>query len=979
VFSSSQQNQSALAYKRNIQVFCYIYKTSDLFFINMHHYFFILFLLLFLQSCTSLEGVVSEVVDPDKKYHIKEDSTVYFRTNTKYDHNSNGVPDFADFESTDEFTAIVFKLPADKRPEKVAVRFVYESSDPAQIVKVVEGDEVRYIPQGGLIRHWTVDGIQDRIPKEISQGGHFIESGKAYPLNALQTNNENEYIYYMEVIDNRDTSVSSVELLDIEEPADIRKLNSPNGEKVPSHEGTIKQRQQWPEFKSNQYYLNRQFYNFVTAGDYKGVEAALINGANPNYKIEGAPAINIAITMNRLDIVKLLLKHQANININGKYSNILNSSLSPLSTALQEKNKQIVEYLLSQNELLFRDYDTGNYAALLLAIKQGDLKLVKTLVNMGYNLDSGRPREGRNESILHYTIKNKEYEIAEYLLSKGLSANKYNPLLFASYYKDSRFAEVLLNYGADVNFVSKSGETALSVAVNQRNSDVAKLLLMHGAQPNFLTKNNTSFLDAAVRYNKYKMVKYLLASGADPNSERKYSNRTPLFYAISGRHSKKDIRILEELILYGADVSHADNRGETPLKIAEKNDHVSFNLMLKSVIDDELNIENTPRILEMVCKTRQVERVLEILQFLTQNNVQIDRDILGLNLIHLLNSHYTVNSKVDFIAAITMFIDMGVSPYKKYGSDKYVIESVIQTNIYSLVISLDTKKQYQSQYEEIKSIEANNELYAAIKDNNYDKFKDILDDGLAANNEYLIRRSYGTERGFLLFLAAINSDSRYLKLLLLHGGDPFLTDTRRKQDLLAYTQRMQIQVNIKIIQDARTESIFVSELQRNNKNGNKKQKTIFDDNIDLILENDVIAVAISLAEMQSPTVRTVMTAKRGIEYVGDFIVTHVDPEYFLNDRNLPLIAVSRYGSPDNIKYLVNDGLDVNAQDENGVTAIMAAAEFGRYKSVQYLIGAGASITIKDNKGMTALEYAKYMKHSNIIQLLKSTASIAKSM
>jgi len=945
----------------------------------MHRYFIILFLLLFIQSCTSLESVVSEVIYPDKKYHIKEDSTVYFRTNTKYDHNSNGVPDFADFESTDEFTAIVFKLPTDKRPEKVAVRFVYESSDPTQIVKVIEGDEVRYIPQGGLIRQWTVDGIQDRIPKEISQGGHFIESGKAYPLNALQTNNRNEYIYYMEVIDNRDTSVSSIELLDIEYPADIIKLNSPNEENVPSHEGTVKQRQQWPEFKSNQYYLNRQFYNFVMAGDYKGVEAALIKGANPNYKIERVPAINIAITKNRLDIVKLLLKYQANININGKYSNILSSKLSPLSTALQEKNRQIVEYLLSQNELLFRDYDAGNHVALLLAIEQGNLKLVKTLVNMGCDLEPGRPRDGYSESALHYTIKNNEYEITEYLLSKGVSANKYNPLLYASYYKDTRFAEVLLNYGADVNLVSKSGETALNRAVNERNTNLTKLLLMHGADPNLVTKQNSLPLDTAVRQNKYEMVKYLLASGADPNSERKYSNRTPLFYAISGRHSKKDIRILEELILHGADVSHTDNRGETPLTIAGKYDHVSLDLMLKSVIDDELNIENSPRILEIACKTKQVEHVLEVLQFLTQNNVQIDRDVLGLNLMQLLNSRHTINSKVVFIDAITMFIDMGVSPYKKYGSDKYVVESVIETNIYSLVISLDTKKQYQSKYEEIKSIEANNELYAAIKANNYNKFKDILDDGEVAINEYFIRVPYGTERGFLLFLAAVNSDSRYLKLLLLHGGDPFLIDTRRKLDLLTYAQRMQMQANIKIVQDARTESIFVSELQRNNKNGNKKQKKLFDDNIDLILENDVIAVALSLAEMHSPTVRTVMTTKKAIEYVGDFIVTHVDPEYFLNDRNLPLIAVSRYGSPDNIKYLVNDGLDVNAQDENGVTAIMAAAEFGRYKSVQYLIGAGASITIKDNKGMTALEYAKYMNHSKIIQLLKSTASIAKSM
>ncbi|KAK1943746.1 putative ankyrin repeat protein [Phytophthora citrophthora] len=59
----------------------------------------------------------------------------------------------------------------------------------------------------------------------------------------------------------------------------------------------------------------------------------------------------------------------------------------------------------------------------------------------------------------------------------------------------------------------------------------------------------------------------------------------------------------------------------------------------------------------------------------------------------------------------------------------------------------------------------------------------------------------------------------------------------------------------------------------------------------------------------------------------------------------------------NVRILVNAGVNLNAEKEDGMTALMLAAMNGRSDVVRVLVDAGANVNLKDKNGFTALMYA----------------------
>ncbi len=73
---------------------------------------------------------------------------------------------------------------------------------------------------------------------------------------------------------------------------------------------------------------------------------------------------------------------------------------------------------------------------------------------------------------------------------------------------------------------------------------------------------------------------------------------------------------------------------------------------------------------------------------------------------------------------------------------------------------------------------------------------------------------------------------------------------------------------------------------------------------------------------------------------------------------------------DEVRLLMQRGVFINAQDNEGNTALMMAVARDRNSSVQALLDAGADPNIKNKAGKTALQIAKEKKDDDIIKLLK---------
>ena len=79
------------------------------------------------------------------------------------------------------------------------------------------------------------------------------------------------------------------------------------------------------------------------------------------------------------------------------------------------------------------------------------------------------------------------------------------------------------------------------------------------------------------------------------------------------------------------------------------------------------------------------------------------------------------------------------------------------------------------------------------------------------------------------------------------------------------------------------------------------------------------------------------------------------------------------------RLLQEDGIDVNATDNDGKTALMWAAGEGRVEVVKALLAARADVNLADRDGKTALMWAKTSGHNKMVNALRNHAYFHKSL
>lgn len=114
-------------------------------------------------------------------------------------------------------------------------------------------------------------------------------------------------------------------------------------------------------------------------------------------------------------------------------------------------------------------------------IKKNDLKAIKLLLDAGFN-----PNMAINANYpVYYAAKYDKRQVMYLLLKAGADPNKdlSSPLRFAILNKDYDMANLLIDYGADINYEDNwSGETLLYTALKKKQYDIAALLIKKGVR-----------------------------------------------------------------------------------------------------------------------------------------------------------------------------------------------------------------------------------------------------------------------------------------------------------------------------------------------------------------------------------------------------------------------------------------------------------------------------------------------------------------
>ncbi|XP_048584119.1 poly [ADP-ribose] polymerase tankyrase isoform X2 [Nematostella vectensis] len=159
-------------------------------------------------------------------------------------------------------------------------------------------------------------------------------------------------------------------------------------------------------------------------------------------------------------------------------------------------------------------------------------------------------------------------------------------------------AECLVKAGADVNATTSSGETALMVAVLQRNFPLIRKLIELGAKPNIgVNEQGRGVVHLQVMKTEELDIRRFYPEETEDQLKgtvEEQENQRNEFLASQVRRAYSES--LNLLISAGADMNAVDKEGFTPLMTALKGGNVElFEVLLTSGADPAIGLDNTGR------------------------------------------------------------------------------------------------------------------------------------------------------------------------------------------------------------------------------------------------------------------------------------------------------------------------------------------------------------------------------------------------
>ncbi|XP_024875378.1 serine/threonine-protein phosphatase 6 regulatory ankyrin repeat subunit B-like [Temnothorax curvispinosus] len=337
----------------------------------------------------------------------------------------------------------------------------------------------------------------------------------------------------------------------------------------------------------------------VKAGHKEIVEILVTKGADVNVKSDNITPLVSAIKYNQKEIVKVLISNEVEVNEEGL----------ALLLAVRSGYTDIVEILL-KNRAYVNVNDLGNAAFLHLAAGRGHKDIVNALITKGVDVDATYS----NLTPLCFAAQEGYEEVVEILIARGANFNfisdeHVTPLHLATTSGHGNVVKVLLDNKANINVKNNENRTPLELAVAHGHLEVVKMLLLQDYKKidiNAKGNDDWTILHIASQRNNLEIIKYLVDKGSNVNATTAFglkpihiaavegckdtvefffskglsineldaANKTLLHYAALKGH----LEVAKYLITQGADINAKDTDGLTPM-------HIAANCGYKDVIE----------------------------------------------------------------------------------------------------------------------------------------------------------------------------------------------------------------------------------------------------------------------------------------------------------------------------------------------------------------------------------------------------------
>ncbi|NXE53609.1 PLPL9 phospholipase, partial [Casuarius casuarius] len=124
--------------------------------------------------------------------------------------------------------------------------------------------------------------------------------------------------------------------------------------------------------------------------------------------------------------------------------------------------------------------------------------------------------------------------------------------------KKAEMTQLLLEYGSDVNFISRTADMALHIAVKRGRFDCAMVLLTNGARTNAKGQDGNTPLHLAMKRDHLDMIKALVVFGGDVEIPNDFGETPGLLAARTSKGANRKV-LLDLLQTVGTERCHPPN------------------------------------------------------------------------------------------------------------------------------------------------------------------------------------------------------------------------------------------------------------------------------------------------------------------------------------------------------------------------------------------------------------------------------------
>jgi len=656
------------------------------------------------------------------------------------------------------------------------------------------------------------------------------------------------------------------------------------------------------------------------------------------------------------DSVRLLLDNGADIESRDNYSH------TPLYGAVLYGHRDVVTLLMERGADVNTQNNSG-WSPLSCAGRRGFTEIVRTLLDNSVDIQS---RDNDGLTPLCHAVCGKHHDVVALLIEHGAVVNTQDnngvsPVSFASWQGCTDIVRILLGNGSDIESRDNSGRTALNYAVGGERHEVVTLLIECGAVVNTQENDGGSPLSYASRHGFTEIARILLDNGADIES-RDNDGRTPLYCGVHGKHCD----IVTLLIERGADV----NTKASPISYASAMGYTETERIL---VDDGADIESRnnygwspffygkhPNVVTLLTERgadvntqanitmsplscASFEGLTEIVRILLDNGADIEsRDNYSCTPLYY-PVHGNLCDMIEHRAAVNAQGNNSRSPFRLVDGQGWT-EKTRRV--------LDHGADFFS-----RPNDGHTPLFNAVLGKHNDVVTLLIERGADVNT----KRKDGLSP---LSYASWLGRTEIMSTLLDNGADIESRDNYGRTMLYSavfneYHGTVSVQVECECTVNTKQND---DELPHRN-HAHWQRGT---DMVRMSLEHDIVAEA--RRQGRTPLYKTNVSDKCQ-DMVSFLIECGADVNTQDNDGKTPLIAACDVETVDIVRLLLKHGSQVNLCDYTGWTALHYAARAGHTMKVEQLLAAGADVNLTANGNESCLLIAALYRHADVVQAL----------